>query len=464
MEPSKQNPSCPGCIELGERVALLEKLVAELRAAKDRNSSNSSKPPSSDPPWNKQPAKKPPTGLKPGGQPGHEGHRRVRLPPERVKEVIHHWPGKCEHCQAPLPRKSEPKDPPPSWHQVVDLPPQLVEVTEHLGHARTCPRCGKITRQEVPAAIRAHAIGPRLVAALCYLSGRARCSKRVVQEIAETLFGVPISLGTICSQERRMSAALEAPYQEALEAVRAAPVKYVDETGWFQHGKLCWMWVAAAATVAVFRIQAKRGKAELRAVLGAIRGVVCSDRFGAYADLPLDARQVCWAHLKRDFERLYELQAGTKPVGRAGRRAVKKVFALWRDFKDRRMDRAQLQEDLEWVRERFRNALERTAAGADKSAKRFSRRILKVYASLWTFAAIEGVEPTNNHAERMVRPAVLWRKGSFGNHSAEGCRFSERILTVVQTLHLHGRPVLEYLCQALTAQRAGTPAPALLEA
>jgi hypothetical protein len=232
---SKVTSACPECAKLRARVVELEAQVAELTALVsellkrlNRNSSNSSKPPSSDPPWNKQPAKEPPTGRKPGGQPGHEGHQRVRLPPERVKEILHHWPEKCEHCHAPLPKKSGPKDPPPSWHQVADLPPQLVEVTEHLGHACTCPRCGMITRQEIPAAIRAHTIGPSLAAALCYLSGRARCSKRVVQEIAETLFGVPISLGTVCSQERKMSAALEAPYQEALEAVRAAPVKYVS--------------------------------------------------------------------------------------------------------------------------------------------------------------------------------------------------------------------------------------------
>ena len=87
---------------------------------------------------------------------------------------------------------------------------------------------------------------------------------------------------------------------------------------------------------------------------------------------------------------------------------------------------------------------------------------MKIYAALWTFAAIEGVEPTNNHAERMVRPGVLWRKGSFGNHSSEGCRFTERILTVVQTLQLQNRPVLNYLHRALLAQRSQTAAPMLM--
>jgi hypothetical protein len=301
-----------------------------------------------------------------------------------------------------------------------------------------------------------------LAAALSFLSGLCHCSKRRVQEVAQAIFDVPLALGTVTQLEQQMSAALQAPHQEALQAVRAAPVKNVDETGWFEKGDLCWLWVAATVGVVVFQIHAKRGRKGLKALLRQIIGIICSDRWGAYADLPLSTRQVCWAHLKRDFERLYELSAGTRPIGRAGRRAVKKVFAIWKDFKDQRIDRAELQARLQAVRISLHRALQRGAKGTDRTTQRFCRRILKVYEALWTFAAVEGVEPTNNHAERMVRPAVLWRKGSFGNHSAAGCRFTERILTVVQTLHLQERPVLDYLCRALVAQRAGTAAPALL--
>jgi transposase len=363
-----------------------------------------------------------------------------------------------------LPEQASPQDAPESWHQVAELPAQVAAVTEYQAHARSCPRCGKITRAEIPAEIRAHTTGPRLAAALSYLSGRCHCSKRCVQEVAQTLFDVPLALGTVTQLEQQMSAALQTPHQEALHAVRGAPVKNVDETGWSRSGKLCWLWVAATVGVVVFQIHAKRGKEGLRALLGQIAGIICSDRWGAYADLPLSTRQVCWAHLKRDFERLYELSAETKPIGRAGRRAVKNVFAIWKDFKDQRIARIELQARLQGVRIRLHRALQRGARGTDKTTQRFCRRILKIYDALWTFAAVAGVEPTNNHAERMVRPAVLWRKGSFGNHCADGCRFSERILTVVQTLHLQRRPVLDYLCHALIAQRAGTAAPTLLTA
>jgi len=464
MEEAASNPGCPNCVRLEKRVVELEARLAELQAKLGRDSSNSSKPPSSDPPWNKQASVRPPTGRKPGGQPGHGGHQRERLPAERVKTYVHFRPTTCAHCQAALPAHAGPHDPPPTWHQVAELPALAAEVTEYQGHARVCPHCGRIARAEIPATIRGHSFGPNLAAALAYLSGRCHCSKRCVQEIAQTIFEVPVALGSVTQVEQEMSAALQAPQQQALEAVRGAPVKHVDETGWFQNGKLCWLWVAATLTVVVFQIQAKRGKEGLKALLGQVVGIVCSDRWGAYASLPLPARQVCWAHLKRDFERLFELGPSTQKIGRAGRQAVKKVFALWRDFKDQRIDRAQLQARLGPVRSRLYTAFQRGAQGTDKTTKRFARRMLKVYDALWTFAAVEGVEPTNNHAERMVRPAVLWRKASFGNHSAEGCRFSERILTVVQTLRLQQRPVLDYLRRALVAHRAGTPAPVLLAA
>ena len=469
--PLVPTPGCPNCARLAaeverlnQEVVKLKAQVRELVARLDQNSSNSSKPPSSDPPWRRPQPPRLPSGRAPGGQPGHEGHHRQRLPPERVSNVIRFKPPNCEHCHAKLPDEAGPQDPPESWHQVAELPPQVAEITEYQGHARTCPQCGKITRAEIPAEIRAHTTGPRLAAVLSYLSGRCHCSKRCVQEVAQTVFDVPLALGTITQLEQEMSAALQAPHQEALQAVRGALSKYVDETGWSQKGKLCWLWVAVTVGVVVFQIHAKRGKEGLKALLGQVTGIICSDRWGAYADLPLSTRQVCWAHLKRDFERLYELGEGTRAMGRAGRRAVKNVFAIWKDFKDQRIDRVELQASLQPVRISLHRALQRGADGTDGTTKRFSRRILKLYDGLWTFAAVGGLEPTNNHAERMVRPGVLWRKGSFGNQSAAGCRFTERILTVVQTLHLQERPVLDYLCRALAAQRAGIAAPALLAA
>jgi transposase len=175
----------------------------------------------------KGPAKKP-TGKKPGGQPGHPPYLKVLLPPERVQHTVRYLPRQCAHCHRLLPKEAGPEDPPPVRHQVAELPELAAQITEHQGYARTCPGCGQLTRAPIPEAIRATSIGPRLTAALSYLAGCHGVSKRGVEEISEALFQVPIALGTITHLEQEMSAALASAHQEALEAVRQAPVKYVD--------------------------------------------------------------------------------------------------------------------------------------------------------------------------------------------------------------------------------------------
>ncbi len=107
-------------------------------------------------------------------------------------------------------------------------------------------------------------------------------------------------------------------------------------------------------------------------------------------------------------------------------------------------------------------ALERGRGCADAKSATFCTNLLALEPALWTFAQVEGVEPTNNHAERLLRSGVPWRKNAFGCHSEAGCRFVEQMLTVVQTLRLQKRPVLDYLYQALVAHRSGLPAPALV--
>ena len=457
--------ACPNCAILELRLAEMEARIAELEARLRNNSSNSSHPPSSDQPWQRPASSKPRSGKKPGGQPGHSGAFRQRLPLNRVNKVVDHIPQNCAHCQASLVGQHGPHLPETSWHQVAELPDVLAEVTEHRGHARTCACCEKVTCAEIPAVIRAQCVGPNLAATLSYLSGSLHASKRAIQETCETLFGVPLSLGTVSKLEVQTSAALKEQHAEALAAVRAAPVKNVDETGWAKQGKLCWLWLAATASIAVFAIHAKRGKAGFKNLLGkAVAGIVCSDRWSAYALVDVLRRQLCWAHLKRDFQKFKELDGEARNTGNAGLRTVKIIFEAWTEWKENRIDRAELQARLDPANMALYRALERGRDGPDKKVRRFCKRLLKDYKALWLFAEVEGVEPTNNHAERCLRPAVMWRKRSFGNHSEEGCRFTERLLTAVQTLRLQKRPVLEYLKVAVSNHRAGMPAPLLLTA
>ena len=252
-------------------------------------------------------------------------------------------------------------------------------------------------------------------------------------------------------------------HREAVAAVRAAAVKGADETSWKQAGKLCWLWAAATAGVSAFVIHAGRGLAGLAALLGEeIQGILCSDRWHVYHRVPAARRQICWAHLKRDFQKVIDRGGPSGAVGRKGRLLVKKVFAAWHQFREGEVTREQLQAALAPIERRMGRVLIEGLCGDDPSVEAFCENLLRIEEALWTFAKVPGVEPTNNALERLLRRAVLWRKRSFGSWSAAGCRFVERILTVVQTRRLQGQSVLGYLHDALVAHRGGQPCPRLV--
>lgn len=470
-------PQCPGCRERDARIARLEQQVADLteqllrmtervrdlEARLAQNASNSSIPPSANPPQAPPPVRKPPSGRQPGGQPGHTAHLRIRLPAERLTApTVHYLPDLCAICRDDLPHLPAADDPEPRWHQVVELPPVPVQVTEYQAHARTCPNCGHLNWASIPHDIRAHVCGPRLTATLSFLSGVLHASRRGIEEFVETVLGVPIALGTISNLEQEMSAALASAHAQAQQAVQQAQAKNVDETGWKQAGQKRWLWGAATALVACFVIAASRGAVGLASLLGKkIKGVICSDRWSVYSQLKLGLRQLCWAHLKRDFQKLVDRGGAAKEYGELGLAAVHILFHEWHLFRGGG-SRANLQRELEPLREAMRSWLEDGAQCPDSKAAALCGNLLALEPALWTCLYKSGVEPTNNHIERLLRAGVLWRKNAFGSHSEGGCRFAERLLTVVQTLRMQQRPVLEFLCQSLSAHRCGYQAPRLV--
>jgi transposase len=169
-------------------------------------------------------------------------------------------------------------------------------------------------------------------------------------------------------------------------------------------------------------------------------------------------------HRKRDFQRLVDRGGAAAPLGRKLQGIAERVFKEWHLFRGGGCTRLQLQARLDGPARAFERALTAGRRCADRKAATFCANVLDLLPAVWRFVVSEGVEPTNNQAERVLRRGVLWRKNAFGCQSEAGCRFVERMLTVVQTRRLQGRSVLGYLYEALVAHRKGLPAPSLLTA
>jgi transposase len=462
-------PGCPRCAALEEQLRELREVlkkalerIAVLEERVGQNSRNSHRPPSQDPPNAPPRGGKEPTGRKPGGQLGHEGKNRGLLPPDQIQRFVPYIPTECARCGAALPAKAGPADPPPTRHQVAEAPERLCEVWEHQGHGRTCT-CGYVTWAEIPPEIMASSFGPRLVAISAFLSGVCHLSKRQVEEVIEDILGVPLALGSVVNMESETTEAMQTPYKEAADAVRDAPAKNLDETGWKVHGVKSWLWVAGTAMVCVFAIHASRGRSGLRALLqGARKGIFTSDRWGVYRKRAVRFRQLCWSHLLRDFQKLVERGGESAKIGRKAKEVGTWVFVAWKDFQTGGIDRETLELCLRSPRNELAKILTAGLKVADKKTVHFCENLLALEPAIWTFIRCEGIEPTNNHAERLLRKGVLWRKGSFGTWSDGGSRFVERILTIVQTRRLQKLPVLNFLVEAVRANRAGQAAPSLL--
>lgn len=437
-----------------QRIAALEQLVADLQQRLNQNSTNSSKPPSADPPAVKRAPPKTPSGNNRGGQPGHLRYQRPLLEPTVVHELK---PTQCRRCAAPLTGT----DPQPLAHQVVELPPIQPAVTEYRCHRLVCACCGTSTCAALPAESAAHT-GPRLQGVLAFFSGVCRLSKRLVQTVATDLLNVPLSLGAVCAQERRTEAALAQPVAEARAYVQQAAAVHVDETSWRENKKRCWLWTAVTALVSVFLIRPSRAAAVAGELLGPSAGIVHSDRYSAYHQIPLARRQVCWAHLRRDFQAMIDRGQRGAASGQRLLALADELFLWWHSLIDGYSDRATFEKQAWRLRRHLRTALRDGAQSGCARTAGTCAEILKVERALWTFVRVAGVEPTNNAAERALRHAVQWRKTSYGTDSAAGSRFVESMLTVAASCKQQGRNLLEYLtacCQALTN---GTEPPSLI--
>jgi transposase len=438
-------------------VQSFERRIADLEERLGKNSTNSSKPPSSDPPSVKRRPPTPASGKKRGGQPGH--HRQVRplVPPEQVRQVFDCKPPRCRWCDDPL----QGDDPEPIRHQVAEVPPSRPVVDEYRLHRLRCPRCRTSTCAALPPGVPTGAFGPRLRATLSVLAGGYRLGKRPIRQLAFDLLGLSISIGMICRLERQSADELEAPVEELREYARVATVTHIDETSWWQGRDKMWLWAAVTRLVTAFTIAPSRGADVAKEILGTDpQKVVISDRLKSYAWIK--RHQFCWAHLDRDFQAMIDRGGESAEVGRLLLGHSERLFDWWHRVRDGTMARDTLRSKVAMIRFSFREDLRRgVKCGCSRTAGT-CRELLAGESHLWTFVRVEGVEPTNNDAERALRHGVIYRKLSGGTESEAGSRFVERMLSVVATCRQQEVNVLDYLTRCYQARLDGKPAPSLL--
>ncbi|MCC6312143.1 MAG: IS66 family transposase [Trueperaceae bacterium] len=442
--------------------AVLDELraeVAQLKARLGQNSSNSHRPPSTDPPGARKPPKKKPTGRKKGGQRGRLGRSRVLLPTEEATQVVPCKPSHCAGCGVPLAGD----DATPERHQVTEIPKVAPIVVEYQVHALRCP-CGAVTHGRLPAGVTYSAFGPRLQALVVMLSAVYRLSKRNIQRLMQDYLSIDLSIGSISKLEASMSRALEQPVEEAKALAREQPVAHADETGWREGKSKAWLWTVVTSVVVIFAVRLSRGAKVAKELLGEqYAGLLVSDRWSGYRWVDITRRQLCWAHLIRDFQKLADSRGLAVAIGKALGEQAKLLFHAWHQVRDGTWTRARFQAEVEQtIRPEVRRLLTQGASMPKGSDRRgMCAALLAAEPALWTFVSVEGVEPTNNVAERTVRHGVLWRRTSFGTQSQTGSRFVERMLTTVATLRLRRRHVLDYLTAVCDAANRGKSAPSL---
>jgi transposase len=428
---------------LEARVAALEALVQPLRDQRQQDSHTSSRPPSSDPPQAVATRpRRPPSGRRPGGPPGHEGQRRALGPVDEVNVVIPVTPERCRRCQPPL----QGEDPQPQRHQVPEMPPMQPVVTADRVPRLVCPACGDATRAALPAGVSPGGFGPRGQAITALGPGASHLSKRTTQSVLPDRCGVPLCVGTISNLEHATVHALAEPVAEARIDVPAQPAAYLDETGWRAGRPRAWLWTAVTAYVTGFGVRRSRRAKVAQELLGEpCWGWLVTDRWSAYTWYPSWRRQVCWAHLRRDIDALVVRGGRSQEIGEAVQGQARQLFHGWHRVCDGTLAHASFRTSMPPIRWEVERRLE------------VERR-----QALWTFVRHEGVEPTNNAAERAIRPGVRWRKGSCGTPRADGSRFVEALMTVAAPLKPPHRHVLDDRTAACEAALSGEPPPSLL--
>ena len=440
-----------------EQISQLQQQLSDTTAKLNTNSSHSSLPPSSDR-FGRKRRPPPPPGpprKKRGAQPGHPRHQRLLVPVEQVREVIPCVPAACRRCGKPLTGT----DAEPLRHQVAELPVVVPDVVEYRLHRSTCPCCHTSTCGTPPPEVEGH-FGPRLEATLALFAGQYRLGLRPVAALAASLWGLRISTGMVSKLRKHTAEALLLPWTQLALHIRTQNVN-IDETGWRESKRRMYLWAAVTPLLAFYRIVKGRSAETAKKILGANYSAVATcDRLKSY--WWIERLQWCWAHLRRDFQAMIDRGNLGKATGESLLRESNGLFHLWHQLGQGDLSRARFQQAIKPVRVAVRRTLLRgKKCGCSKTAGT-CKELLGHEQWLWTFVDVEGVEPTNNEAERAERPGVILRKTSGGTDSEQGSRFVECVLTVVETCRRQGRSALEYLRACIECSRQNRVPPSLL--
>ena len=439
------------------QAAQIERLnarIAELEAKAGKDSTNSSKPPSTEHPHAKTIRPKPTSKRPHGGQPGHAKHERTLVPVEDCVTVVTCAPKACRRCGKSITGV----DLQPIRHQVWELPEIRPIITEYRQHRLTCG-CGCSTCGVLPPGVPAGQAGPRLIAFSGLLMACFRQSKRRAALFLGTILKQPASPAWMVSLQNRAAEAVRPAYDELAAALPAEKALYLDESPSKEGPNKSWVWTFVAATFTVFACRLSRAAEVPKQLLGAFAGVIHCDRARMY--WAFDKLQYCWAHLKRDFQGLIDSPCTVaRRLGHDLMRPTNEMFALWQKVRDGTLSRAEFQGQMRSIREQVESVLLR--GYCNHRVRGFCTDLWEHRARLWVFVDVEGVEPTNNAAERSLRHAVIWRKLSFGTQSASGSRFVERMLSVIETCRQQERDVFAWVVDAVQAHLANQPAPSLL--
>ena len=463
-------------LDLAARVAQLEERLTRLEAAARQDSRTSSRPPSQDPPKTraqrraearakaKELMRREGEQRRAGGQSGHRGAGRELRPEDQVDEIVDHYPDACGGCGREFTERERQPRRRFGRHQVCELPAISVTWYEHRTHQLRCPSCRARTSARLPEQIGVCAFGPKLQAAIVTLTAGYRVSRRGITELASDLFGVSLSTGTVDAICQRASDALAGPHLQLQDWVLDQDAVHVDETGWRTRGEGRALWTAATPRATFLEIAEHCNREQFNTLIGTqYPGIVISDRWNGYSHLDPVRRQACWSHIKRDFRRHADGLAEQKTFGETGSELTRRVFAAWRVYQHEHHNRDQLAAEIAPIQTELRALLEQASPKKTRNRwhRQFANNLLKIWPALWTFVTVDGIEPTNNPAERALRAPVIHRKVSLGTQSQGGERFAERALSAAGTCRLQRRSLFTYLSELLAAHTRGDPFPAL---